>query len=255
DRARQVAARAASKEDELARYRAVHRSRYLRHWSDTDGALHLDARLTPDSGARLVASIQTRADSIVDGLPKSAPRGRPALYRADALVALVTGSGEPVLGQNGRAPARPRADTVVLRVDASALRRGHVEGTDTCEIAGVGPVPVATAERVLGSAFLKIVVRDGVDVATVCHVGRTVSAHVQSALEERDPHCVVPGCDVATGLENHHWVRRYAECSTTSIDGLARVCRWHHDQITYERYELRGGPGRWRLVAPSEGGG
>ena len=34
----------------------------------------------------------------------------------------------------------------------------------------------------------------------MCHAGRTVPAHVQSALEERDPTCVVPGCDVAQGL-------------------------------------------------------
>jgi hypothetical protein len=33
--------------DETERYEAIHRSRYLRSWSDHDGAFRLDARLTP----------------------------------------------------------------------------------------------------------------------------------------------------------------------------------------------------------------
>jgi hypothetical protein len=249
ERARHVTARSASREDELSRYRAIHRSRYFRHWSESDGAFCLNARLTGDSGARLVASIQSEADSIVLALPDDAAHESPRAYRADALVALVTGSGTE---RSGRRSNGTRSDSLVVRVDASALRRGYVKDAETCEIPGVGPVPVATAEHMLGNAFLKILVRDGVDVATVCHTGRAVPAHVQSALEERDPRCVVPGYNVSTGLENHHWKQKYSDCSTTSLEGLARVCRWHHRQITYEHFELVGGPGRWRYVGPRQ---
>ena len=94
---------------------------------------------------------------------------------------------------------------------------------------------------------------DGVDVVSVCHVGRTVPAHLQSALEARDPTCVVPECSVALGLENHHWQVPYPECKTTSVDNLARVCSWHHDLITYEGYVLGGGPGAWEMRAPPGG--
>ena len=95
---------------------------------------------------------------------------------------------------------------------------------------------------------------DGVDVTTVCHVGRGIRAHVHSALAERDRTCVVPGCDVASGLESHHWRQDYAKCKTTSLDGLARVCKCHHDLITYEGFALTGGPGRWRFVPPDAAG-
>jgi hypothetical protein len=100
----------------------------------------------------------------------------------------------------------------------------------------------------MGEGFLKIVMKDAVDVLSVCHIGRCVPAHIQSALDERDPTCVL--CDSAFGLENHHWKTDYAKSRTTSLDGLARVCKHHHDLITYEGFKLTGGPGSWELVSP-----
>ena len=80
-----------------------------------------------------------------------------------------------------------------------------------CEIPGVGPVPVSTVRGMLSEAFLKLLVTDGVNVLTRCVTwGAAVPAHVRTALEERDPTCVVPGCDVAMGLEIDHWQTDYA---------------------------------------------
>lgn len=107
--------------------------------------------------------------------------------------------------------------------------------------------------RCLSDAHVKLLMVDGVDVKTVCHVGRSVPAHIQSALEERDRHCVVPGCDVSQGLESHHWDVPYAECGTSTLDGLARVCQVHHDLVSYDGYELTGGPGAWEMRAPPGG--
>jgi hypothetical protein len=106
-------------------------------------------------------------------------------------------------------------------VAGTALKRGYTGSGEMCHIAGVGPVPVASVRRQLADVHVKILVREGKDVTTVCHAGRTVTAHVQSALEERDPSCVVPGCDVALGPENHHWDVDYVQCKTTSLNGLA----------------------------------
>jgi hypothetical protein len=226
----------------------------LRHWNDEEGALHLDARLTPASGARLVVSLQSKADAIFEQARGTGAREPAHTYMADALVSLVTGEDEAAFSRKDRSPCM-RTDTLVIRVDAKALRRGFVKGAETCEISGVGPVPVATAEGILGKVFVKIFVKDGVDVASVCHVGRSVPVHVQSALEERNPACVVPERDTAFGLENHHWREDYASCRTTSLDALVRVCRRHHHLITYEGFELVGGSGRWRLIVPAGAGG
>ncbi|HUC38079.1 MAG TPA: DUF222 domain-containing protein [Acidimicrobiales bacterium] len=256
DAARNVRAKAASEQGELARYRAIHRRRYFRHWSGPDGAFRFDGSTTADRGARLLSALQAEADRIFEEARKAGEIEPSHAYAADALYCLVTGERRPKASKvEGSGPTRSRTDTVVVRVDASALRRGFVKGEETCEIQGVGPVPVAQARRVLGDCFLKILVKDGVDVKSVCHVGRTVPAHLQSALEERDRSCVVPGCDVSLGLENHHYVQDYVKCRTTSLDGLARICSRHHDHITYDGFELAGGPGSWRLVTPSRRGG
>ena len=146
----------------------------------------------------------------------------------------------------------PRA-TVCFLVDASAFTRGYTGKGERCEVAGVGPVPVAALRRQLPDSFVKILVQRGVDVTTVVHAGRSVPAHLQSALEVRDPTCVVPGCDVAHGLENHHWEVDYAVCRHTSLAALARVCHWHHGLLTYGGYVLRGGPGAWEMRGPPGG--
>lgn len=248
ERAAQVRAAAGSAEEELARYNAIRAGRAVAHWTDPDGTFRLEARLTPDAGGRLLSVLRPEADARFHAARQDQNRESPAAYLADALVALVC--GEAVAGTKGS--GSPRA-TLSIRVDAAALRRGHAEGGETCVIPGVGPVPVAVARRQLSDATVKALVVKGVDVLTVCHAGRTVTAHVQSALEERDPTCVVPGCDVAQGLQNHHWGVDYNDCKTTSLDNLGRVCGWHHDLITYQGYVLGGGPGAWEMRAPPAG--
>jgi hypothetical protein len=249
ERAALVRAASGSAEQEKARYLAVHKARYVRHWTDPDGALRLDAKLTPDAGATLLSALQAEADARFDLARKAQQQESSAAYRADALVALV--AGEPVASVRAGS-ARPRVE-VCIRVDGRALQRGHVGTGETCHIPGVGPVPVATVRRQLADAHVKILVREGKDVTTVCHAGRTVTAHVQSALEERDPSCVVPGCEVAMGLENHHWDIDYVDCKTTSLAGLARVCHWHHGLLTYGGYTLEGESGSWVMRGPPGG--
>ena len=101
-------------------------------------------------------------------------------------------------------------------------------------IPGVGPVPVAAVRRQLPDAFVKILVLDGEDVTTVCHVGRERSRPCPERPRRARPVCVVPGCDVAFGLENHHWDVDYAECKTTHPGRAGPGVSWHHGLITYE---------------------
>jgi hypothetical protein len=250
ERAAQVQASAVSAQQELDRHNAIRASRYVRHWADPDGAFRLDAKLTPDAGARLLGALEAEANGLFAEARKAGIQESPATYRADALVRLVAGDAER---SRSTGPTGSTRSTVCIRVDARALRRGYAKEGETCHIPGVGPIPVATVTRQLSDAYVKVLVTDGVDVSTVCHIGRSVPAHVQSALEERDPQCVVPGCDIAQGLENHHWDVPYAECGTSNLAGLARVCQWHHDLITYDGYELTGGAGSWEMRAPPTG--
>jgi hypothetical protein len=142
----------------------------------------------------------------------------------------------------------PRA-TVICRVDLQALRRGTLEPGESCEIPGVGPVPLAVARELFGDCFLKFVISDGVDIRTVVHYGRVIPAHLKTALQFRDRCCVVPGCGRTFGLEYDHLVE-FAKGGPTSLDNLARLCGPHHAMKTHKGYRLSGGPGHWVWQAP-----
>ncbi len=243
ERCRGVLAESNSAEEENERFLAIRNRRAFRSWTDVDGAFRGELTLTPDAGARLLAVVQRRADELFDEARKSGKEEAPAAYRADAVVDLVTG---------GRTKSpRGRVD-VSIHVDAAALRRGHVRNGEKCEIRGVGPVPVATVKSLLPEAFVKLLVTDGVDVTTVCHIGRkTLPAALRTALEARDPVCVVPGCDVALGLENDH-VDPVENGGPTCLENMARLCHFHHAQKTYAGYSLTGSPGKWAWDAPAD---
>ncbi len=222
-------------------YERVRARRYLRHWSDAEGGLRIEARLCPDDGARVIAAIDVERRRIFATARSDGRREPYEAYAADALVALAqrtgTGSG-------------PEA-VVHVRVDHAALVRGHVEEGETCEIAGVGPIPVASARALADDCILKVLVTKGVDVVAVAHGGRTIPAHVRSALEARDPTCVIPGCNMRDRLEIDH-VMPFAEGGPSTLDNLARACHFHHYLKTHHGWVLGGRPGAWTWDPPNE---
>ena len=235
--------RAAAAPDELARYEAIRRSRYFRSWSEADGAVRLDARLTPDAGAAVLATIDARKNEIFKEARRAGRREPYQAYAADALVSLATGD------TRGAAPG-PRA-MVHVRVDHAALMRGHAEAGEVCEIPGIGPIPVATARALASDAILKVLVTDGVDIKAVAHAGRTISAHLRTALEARDQTCVVPDCDIQHGLQIDHRIP-LSSGGLTTLENLDRMCPWHHYLKTHCGYRIEGGPGSWQLRSPDQ---
>jgi hypothetical protein len=223
----------------------------------------MDARLAPDDFARVCLSIRSAAKGVFDDARKSGRRESSAAYEADALVALVTGTSVSSSSATGGSPKDPTSattsgrsgggrpsTTMHLRVDLAALRRGELESGEVCEIPGVGPVPLATASNVLGESFLKVIIDNGVDVTSVCHVGRAVPTHIRSALENRDEKCVVPGCDVAKGLEIDHYQIAFENDGPTELWNLCRLCHWHHHLKTHCGYAINGKPGAWEWSGP-----
>ncbi len=230
-------------EAELARHEAIRVSRYFSHFSDGDGAFCFAGKTTAEHGARMLASIRARADELFEEARQADRFESPRAYALDALVDLVTRSATGTR-KKCKDPA-----TIVFHVDGVALQRGYAKSGERCEVAGVGPVPVASIERELPGAFVKVLVEKGVDITTVCHVGRTIPAHVFTALEARHETCVVPGCDTANGLEAHHVVP-FAKGGPTSLANLVLVCGHHHYLITHKGYELGGTEGHRHLVIP-----
>jgi hypothetical protein len=234
--------KAASATDEADRYRQVHRSRRMRAWVDRHEVGHLSARMTADELARFMSEVDRRCDDIV----ADAIRGRwfesREAHRVDALVDLA---------RPASAEAPTPKNMVHVVVDYEALMRGHTVAGEQCEIPGFGPVPVTVARQMSEDAFLKIILTKGVDVVAVAHAGRTIPAHLASALDIRDRKCIVPYCDVTRDLQKDHR-SAFGRTQVTTLDELGNLCKWHHYQKTHLGYTYRGGPGTWEWIPPED---
>ncbi|MCA1843466.1 MAG: 13E12 repeat family protein, partial [Actinobacteria bacterium] len=228
--------------DEDERYRRLRKGRYLRSWTDRDGAVRLSGRLTPDEGARLLAEVDARCGEMErDARAGGWYEGHDA-HRADALVDLARTAG-------GDDRAAGSEAMVHVWVDYDALVRGEILEGERCEIPGIGPVPVSVAKRMANDSILKVIVTKGVEITAVAHAGRNIKAHQRTALLARDPKCIVPGCEIRRGLQFDH-LGPYVETRYTSVESLARLCPWHHYQKSHCGYTYRGGPGTWEWIPP-----
>ena len=96
-----------------------------------------------------------------------------------------------------------------------------------CEIAGVGPVPVATVREWLDDAFVAVVLTKGEDVQKVVHLGRRFTATQRTALQWQDPICARKGCSNRLRLEYDHF-EDWATTHTTRVPAARRFCHPCH---------------------------
>lgn len=240
---RRLEAAARSREEELARHRRIHASRYFRRSSADDGSVRLEGRVTPEVGAELWTLLRPYIDRAFDAARVDG-RAEPAeAYAADALLLLARAT----VGLPDGAGKVPDVK-LIIRVDAAALERGWTEPGEDCEADGVGPIPVDIARRYSTEAFWAVVCRDGEDIRSVTHLGRQVTARQRTAIEARDRCCVVPGCGQTFGLEIHH-VDEWHLTHRTELDSLACLCWHHHGMVTRgEALLARLAGKRWRFT-------
>lgn len=158
-----------------------------------------------------------------------------------------------VPARRAQGPPQVVADKVIVRVDLTALRRGDAVDGETCDIAGVGAVPVATARAALGDTLLALIVTDGHDVATVAHAGRRANAWQRTALEWRFDECATQGCHNAGYREVDH-SHEWADTHYTFLPTLRSPCSHCHGLRTKKGWAYVGRPdafGKYRLVPPT----
>ena len=243
----QIRFAARSVEDEITRHERMRKSRNCRMWTDSEGFGRIDAKLTPDSYAVVKSNLERFENEVFDNARAEGAHESRQAYKADALVAMAEASCSRAGLQKseGTTTKSPIQTQVRIRVDLDALMRGYAEAGETCEIPGVGRVAVPVARAVLGEALLELVITNGVDVSTVVSDTRYIRRALNIALEERDPTCVVPGCNATQFLERDHWRTDFAKKGKTEIDNLARLCTYHHREKTHGGWVLGGGPGNW----------
>jgi hypothetical protein len=256
DQARRAKAAAQDDEERAARQ---HAKRSARRWTDDDGMRNYHMTLTPGQAAEFEPTWDWYCEHAFAEARREGRRESYEAYATDALVELgraaranrdATAGTEPGGVPEHRPPSPGPNVHALLILHATALRRGYTEAGETCEVAGIGPIDVAAARRLLGDAIIDILVVDGVDVRTVAHAGRTTNRRQKAALL-LDWECEVRGCGIDRHLEVDH-ITPYAESGRTDIDDLGPKCRWHHYLKTHKGWRdgPRGTDGKRDLVPP-----
>jgi hypothetical protein len=228
--------------DPMATFRRIHKDRYLRHWTDEEGAFCLKARLTADRGAKIAAVLDHEAGEVFEQARKAGSREPLAAYAADALFGLLT-SGTP---------AESPHVVVHVRVDLAALLRGETVPGEISEVAESGaPLPIPVVSDLMTDAGIKVIFHRAEDISKIYHFTRTINAPLRTALEERDPCCVVPACGATRFLEIDH-TEEYGQGGPTCLANTARLCSFHHRLKTNEGYILwRDDRNGWHLDPPA----
>jgi len=214
--------RANAEADPEAAQRRAHAKRSCRTWTDADGVtghLHMSGPMATIT--RLDNAIRHRADQIFRTARTEGRREPSETYAFDAAAELLTGAGDRTSAPGG-ADAK-----IIVRVDHGALVRGRPVDGETCEIAGVGPVPVATVREWMDDAFLAAVLTKGEQVQKVVHLGRRFTATQRTALQWQDPVCARAGCSNRLRLEYDHF-EDWASTHTTRVEAGKRFCSACH---------------------------
>ena len=219
--------KAAARTDEVAHHQKIHSERSLRSFTDHDGAGRIEIRGPVDATASIMGALEPIERELFD-LARSAcdaERDRLDAIAFDALVALAERAVGACITE-AAAPTRP-TPRVTVRVDHSALRRGHTVPGEVCEIVGAGPVPVAVVSRMLDDAIIRAVVVDGTDVLSVSHLGRFIPARLRTAVTEQQRECVIAGCHADRHLEIDHNLP-VEHGGPSALWNLNRLCHHHH---------------------------
>jgi hypothetical protein len=198
-----------------ARRERQKRSQSWRTWTDADGMYAGSFRFLPEHGAQI--------DALVEGLRQKLFREHRAgkdhlpqeVYAAQAAISLLLGTAN--VGTNF---------TVHILLDHELLVRGG-EGEGTCEIPGVGPVDYEWVRSIMGDAFLTAVIKKGVDITTVAHLGRKYPAELMTAMIVGGRECSIDGCGVRGYLERDH-VHEVSKGGPSAWWNLAWLCYYHH---------------------------
>jgi hypothetical protein len=219
-----------------------------------DGAWTIHGTADPVQGSVVNAELDVLTDQIFRANRSAdAVEGR-SQYRMDALALMAANSRAYRLGlEPGKKPKQaPPQHLALLRVDVTALQRGHVEGEELCEIAGVGPVPVSQAKAILGDAALRVIITRGEDVVNVTTIAHSPKQATKYAMLWSNPYCVVEGCGNTIKQFDHRTGVEYADTRHTTLSELDNPCSYHHMLHTRHGWALVPGTGTRPMVPPDD---
>ena len=212
---------------------------YLRGTPVLGNLVKIDGMFETDDWATVRAALDPLAkpDSTRSVLaPRSAGR-----RLADALVELAARSR----GEKG--PGRRLRTTCDVVIDLETLLGGSPQDllSRVCEIDGVGPISLATAERLLCDCSVgRVLMRGKSEVLDLGRRTEVPSRAQRRALAHRDKHCRFPGCDRPVRWTDAHHLVHWIRGGPSDLDNLVLLCRRHH-KACHE--------GGWNLVRNVDG--
>jgi hypothetical protein len=237
-------AKARADKDREATRRRLHKQRSMRRWNDDEGMGNLLLRLPADEMAEIDAALKRPIDRRFADARDAGRFESHEAYAADVVKDRLLGDGSDTPATRPNQAVRPDKKVIAV-IDVEALNRGRVEGDETCEILGVGPVSVSAVRSLLCDAFLTVVFRKGVDVLNVTHLGRQVTAAQRTALEARGGACERCG---GTYLLDIDHIQGWTLTHETRVEDLAWACSHCHDLKTRHDLIFTGPPGNRELV-------
>ena len=241
---RKAKATRAAATDDAEKNRRAHRTRDVAHGTDEEtgaGWLHIKGPAAAVAGMVSALEPFTQAEfkrARLEGRYES--RGA---YAFDGCVALF----QAAAAGTGSA-ASPKA-RVIARADITALRRGHAVAGETCDIEGVGPVPVDALRELLPQAAVDVIVTDGQDVFNVTSFSRRPNIRQQIVLHWLGVECQRLGCSATHHLEIDHEID-WATTKVTELRHLGWLCTPDHRLKTHQGWALVPGRGKRPMVPP-----
>ena len=226
--------KAATRDGAADRARA-HANRSVRSWVK-HGEWHLHASGPVDIGAEIQFGLQPFWDHT---LRQASKENRVEPYGAhgfDALTLMARGASGSV--NIDALKLKKRRWQGVVRADASAIARGHTVAGEICEIPGIGPIDVEKAIELLGSATVRILIKQGRDVRTVATTTRYIPPELSFAIAEKaNFECTNRACSHSLFIDYDHdelfSVGR--DTSYCNLDGLCSQC---HGLKTHHGYTI-----------------
>jgi hypothetical protein len=279
---------ARSAEDEAARHARLHKSRGLRISESPEGHVTIRGQFTPAAfagvkpilDAHMKARVERarrdgtrdgwdayRADSFLDAIAsgtttptaRSAATGVPSELATTSKVAQRTLDAEPVPDQARLfAPGDVLAQAegldpkinwnLVILVDGIALKRGWAAPGETCEIPGIGRIPVPWINQLLPEIHTEMLIHDSVDIRAYATRTRHRTRPVELAVRVRDRDCTVPRCHRDISELDH--ITDYADTHDTSVVNVHGMCSANHDDKTYRDATFQRDDTNWRWWPP-----
>jgi hypothetical protein len=248
--------------DDAEKNRRAHHNRDLSGGTDPDtGEGWAHAKGPAAVLAQLWAHLEPWIQAEFANARRQGRRQRRGAYAFDALLAALayaaaarrghptpTGDGDGDGDGPVSVPQGPPT-SILARVDVAAILRGHTLAGETCDIDGLGPVPVAALRELLPQAAIDLIVTNGVDVFNVTHLGRRANARQQVVLHWLGGRCSRLGCPATRHLQIDHR-DPYANIKITEVTNLDWLCPDDHGLKTHHGWALVAGTGRRPMVPP-----